>query len=594
MRYLLLTYLFLVSVGGHAQLVDDFDSNTFPDSPLWTGDTPDFMVNEDGELQLDAPESGISVLFSEVNFADDTITIGLDFRLEFDPSGSNQLRIYYLLDSPDLATASGYYFEMGQTGSDDAIDFYRLDDGIETQIGSGSMGAVASEPAVRLLLTIYPSGLQIFSADYTGGGFLEEDVVINDSNYAISESNYFGLLCRYTTSRADLFYFDNIVVDLFAEDTTAPEAISAQVVGPTSVLVTFDEQIEESSAVDIANYSIAGRTTTAATLDPSSPTQVTVDFAEPFSASGSFDLTVSSIADIGGNVMIEPAIFSLNYARKPIAGDILINELLFAPLNGSEDFVEIYNTTDDFIDLAGASLGNSTKTDNQLKTILPNTVIEPKGYIVFTEEKALLAETYENTVAEVIIEQDIPDYNNSDGNVLLTDQNGETLDSYDYDEDHHNALLSDVKGVSLERISPILDSNTPDTWTSASAAVGFATPGTQNSASVPELVVEEQFEFVDKVFSPDGDGDRELMVLGYNLDKPGYVANIDIRDIGGFLIKSLKSNETLSASGLITWDGIDENGKIANIGMYIIVGEVFHLDGDVVPLKKVCVLAGNL
>lgn len=593
MRHLLLTYILLFALVAKAQLVDNFDSNTFPDEPTWTGDTDDFRVNENGELQLDAADGGTSTLFSAVSFPEDTVTVRLSFRLDFDPSGSNQLRVYYLLDGTDPALANGYYFELGQTGSDDALTFYHTASGEATQIASGSMGAVASEPAVNMLITLYPSGLQTVEVAYDGGSFLVEDAIINDNSFAISESNYFGLSCSYTASRADLFFFDNIAVDLFEEDRQAPEVLSVSVTSPTTILATFDEPLDMATAENTSNYRIGSTTPSTATAG-TNPTEVTLAFAQPFSSRSSFDIAIEGIADINGNTMSAASVWELNYARKPMVGDIVINEILFASEGGSEDFVELYNTTEDFIDLSGAYLGNSTKTNGQLTLIEEGILIAPTGYAVFTQDKELLIENHENTNAAVTYEQDTPDYNNSDGNVLLADELEAVLDSYDYDEDHHYELLGDVKGVSLERISPVLDSNDPETWTSASSAVGFATPGGVNSASIPNVEIEEQFEFVEKVFSPNGDGDKELMVLGYSLEKSGYVANIDIRDVGGFLIKSLKNNETLSASGLITWDGIDESGKLANIGMYIIIGEAFHLDGDVVPLKKVCVLAGDL
>jgi len=100
------------------------------------------------------------------------------------------------------------------------------------------------------------------------------------------------------------------------------------------------------------------------------------------------------------------------------------------------------------------------------------------------------------------------------------------------------------------------------------------------------------FTIVTSTFSPDQDGTDDIMILKYNLGKSGFVANITIHDAAGFKIKELSQNEFLSTQGIITWDGTDKEGNICDLGIYIVVGQTFHTDGDVLSFKKVTVLAG--
>ena len=93
------------------------------------------------------------------------------------------------------------------------------------------------------------------------------------------------------------------------------------------------------------------------------------------------------------------------------------------------------------------------------------------------------------------------------------------------------------------------------------------------------------------MFSPDGDGDGDRLLLIYDLEKPGYLANFKVYDVDGFEITEMANNQLLSTNGLIFWDGTDSEGNRANIGMYIIYGEAIHPDGDVKIFKEVCVLA---
>jgi len=102
---------------------------------------------------------------------------------------------------------------------------------------------------------------------------------------------------------------------------------------------------------------------------------------------------------------------------------------------------------------------------------------------------------------------------------------------------------------------------------------------------------EGEFELVTQTFSPNSDGDNDFLVINYKLEKPGYVANIKVFDDEGFEITQLVSNGLLAADGLITWNGTNAEGNISEIGIYIVLAELFHPDGDVKNFKKVCVLA---
>jgi len=166
------------------------------------------------------------------------------------------------------------------------------------------------------------------------------------------------------------------------------------------------------------------------------------------------------------------------------------------------------------------------------------------------------------------------------------------LDSFDYTEDLHFQLIDDTEGVSLERISFSVGTNDGRNWQSASQNTRYATPGYKNSGEITINSGDEMFIILNETFSPNQDGSEDIMILNYNLDKSGYVANIAIHDAAGFKIKELAQNEFLSTQGIITWDGTDSEGNISDLGIYIVVGQVFHTDGEVLNFKKTTVLAG--
>lgn len=594
MRYIfVINLLLLATITSYSQLFDDFDDGSFPEDPTWTGDVSDFKINEFGQLQLDAPEGGESTIFSPINLPEDTVSFAFKFNMDFNPSGSNLLRVYLALDGIDIETSSGYYLEVGETGSDDAIKLYRLVEGESVLLEIGQVGAVSTEPDVNMRIDVFPNGLWAILADYDGGNFLEEDIVFMEEELSVYGERYFGFGCKYTSSRTDLYFIDDVNVNIFQRDEVGPEVVEVNVVDSQSIEISFSEAVEETSVEILENFNILP-STIPVSVTIIDPTKVRINFSQTLPSDDSFTLEVSGVADLFGNVMPETQKFELNFARIPEKGDVIINEILFAPLGGDEEFVELRNLTDDFIDLSGVVLGNDTKPDGNIRAISEGIVMEPRGYIALTEEKQILETYYKTPSTANIIEMDIPDYNNDNGNVFVTNQFGQSLDSYDYDEDQHFELLALVKGVSLERKSPSLQTNDEDNWISASGQSNFATPGYENSANLSNINTEENLEFITKVFSPDGDNIDDEMLLGYNFDKGGYLATVEVRNVNGHLIKTILNNETLSTNGLIVWNGLDNDSKIANIGMYIIVGEAFHPDGDVLKIKKVCVLAGQI
>ena len=150
-----------------AQILDNFSDGNFDQNPAWVGDAANFIVNPAGELQLNATAEGQSVLFTPGNLPDSTIW-EFDVRLAFDPSNQNLVRIYLQLDQTDLLIANGYYLEMGETGSADAIRFFRQDAGVKTLLATVQPGLAASTPNLHFRVMRSSSGLWALEAATVG------------------------------------------------------------------------------------------------------------------------------------------------------------------------------------------------------------------------------------------------------------------------------------------------------------------------------------------------------------------------------------------------------------------------------------------
>ena len=181
---------------------------------------------------------------------------------------------------------------------------------------------------------------------------------------------------------------------------------------------------------------------------------------------------------------------------------------------------------------------------------------------------------------------------NAEGTVVLANPTGEILDQFEYNEDFHLSFLESVDGVSLERIDPNTDTQNPNNWTSASSAVGYATPGYINSQAFETSLATAQVTVEPKVFVP---GNRSaahqsFVTINYNLDKSGQFANITVYNQLGQPVADLGKGISLGASGFIRWDGTSYGGSVVRRGYYVVLFEVYDSSGNSQLIKETVVV----
>lgn len=275
-------------------------------------------------------------------------------------------------------------------------------------------------------------------------------------------------------------------------------------------------------------------------------------------------------------------------------GDILINEVLFNPYDEGEDFVELYNNTDDTIMLNNVRLATWDADLQKLKTVvaLPDSVfLLPQDYVVLTIDADAIYRYY--TVRyrlKVVVMKKMPAYSNQQGVVIVSLKDSTVIDRFDYTEDLHYRWLTDVEGVSLERRSFEEPTNSAANWHSAAKPAGWATPTYKNSQAFGMVVSDDAFGIEPELFSPDNDGYNDLLTITYSIQESDMFSNITIFDEQGRLVKALQRNAWLGTNGSFVWDGSDENGNRCRIGNYVIYIEVYNAKGNMQTIKKVVTL----
>lgn len=336
-------------------------------------------------------------------------------------------------------------------------------------------------------------------------------------------------------SRA-LLVFDEVLGSTFAENAGSFEVLSGN------------------ASLTNAGFLNEGRETVALTFDRI--------------PQGSLELKIYGAADCSGNTGPDTTVI-FETLPEPLPGDIRLSEILFNPLPGGEDFVELYNTAHQRFNLKNwqlARLGTAGEITGHAVLSSRQTVIPENSYLAFTKNSAFLREHYPFT-GNILEVPQLPAYNNDAGTVLLLKPDSTVFDRFTYSEKMHAALIQNPKGVSLEKVSFEPGRNE---WVTASSDAGFATPGAPNSRGEHELT-ESFFVAEPLVFQPD----TESTWLTYRLAGGELYAAITVLDRHGRPVKVLARNQLLGTNGKIAWDGTGDHGRLLPSGYYVFSIDVF-------------------
>ena len=191
----------------------------------------------------------------------------------------------------------------------------------------------------------------------------------------------------------------------------------------------------------------------------------------------------------------------------------------------------------------------------------------------------------------IFVINQLPSLPDDKGNIVLLNSQGSIIDEMVYDEKWHFALITTREGIALERIDASLPAQNKNNWTSAASDAGYGTPTYQNSQYKSFQSLQGSIEVVPGIFSPDNDGRDDLCFVHYRLAMPNNVANITVFDINGHVIRILSQNATLSQTGFLQWDGLDDKGRTPPAGAYIILTELFDLQGNRKNFKNIVTIA---
>ena len=591
MRAIGLIFFFTtLSLSGLCQLNEDFSDGNFSINPDWGGDTSEFLVNGNFNLQLNAPSAtDTSYLSVEIGTLDFSSNINWEFyvKMDFSPSNNNNFRYYLTSNNNNLeGYLNGYFIRVGENGSLDKLKLYRQDGLATTLLASSLHGAFGVNPEFRVQVNRDVNGNWEILCDSTGGTNFTYELGATDVNHTFS--NFTGLWSKHTSSNNDNIFFDDISINgNIVVDSLSPFIQNSIIKSSNSIELQFSEPLDN-SVFNINNYSLITNQISNPTIINTSTGGYEVFFQESFTGNQTVRLAIKDIYDLAGNFLIDTLDIVVPDTAK--RGEILINEILFDPFSGGSDYVEIINTTTRSFDIFNYFIADYDNGISNLKKINQHFTIGPKQLVLFTEDTLATIADYGTNNPSRFVEMDLPSFPNDSGTVYLLNIDSNTLDKFSYEDDYHFELINDPEGVALERF--LLDSNVDPSlaWHSAAENIGWGTPGLVNSQYYLIEPTNATFEALNEVFSPDNDGYQDVAIFSYNLPQIGMVGNASVFDNRGRLIKKILNNELLQLKGQFSWDGVNQFGQKSPLGIYLIHFECFSTDGKILNFKTTTTL----
>ena len=385
-------------------------------------------------------------------------------------------------------------------------------------------------------------------------------------------------------------------------DLKKPSLKRITVNGISEIILIFDKSMNITEVTNSEIYSIRDNYDKVEKITALPPNYSSVKIDLPFEMIDNVTYTIDIISppkDYSGNELSAKNYANFSLPQNPDIGDIIINEILFDPLPGGTEFVELFNFSEKCIDLKDLYITNTAPggtESNSTEQIFPGSfLLFSKEYILITENSFDIISRYNCPFPDRIIDvANLPSLNDKNGEIFLINRWENIIDELHYTENMHHSLLANNEGVSLERISSEGSSLSISNWHSASSSTYYASPGFKNSQSIQNIQTKGNVVLSPEIFSPDNDGYNDVLQIKYDFGKNGLAGSVRVYDANGRLVKELLNNGLFGSTGSFFWDGENSKNGISPVGIYIIYVEVFDMSGKVYKYKNCCVLAKKI
>lgn len=298
-----------------------------------------------------------------------------------------------------------------------------------------------------------------------------------------------------------------------------------------------------------------------------------------------------SLIDFAGNRAVDHEFEIALFDTVEYRNEISITELLFNPIPGTYDFVELYNNSEKFINLEQLILANRDSISNDVGTFVRiasrPTLFAPHSYAVISADATYYKTMHAcNTEGLFVTLSNMPSFPDTQGSVIIQNIWGTTIDSLTYSETWHSKHLKKFEGVSLERLDLLKPTPHSSNWKSASTLANSMSPGCPNTqqASCESILVQVEKAYI----RPNTDGNADELILSYTADAADKTAHMYIFSFEGELVRHAVNNKLMGTQGVLSWDGTSSNQELVPPGIYIVYVEILEQGSRVFHKKFSC------
>lgn len=528
--FILLIICILCPIFLFSQIYENFDDGNMGYNPTWQGDTTDFAINSNGQLQLNATQAGasaISVQLDSIDVWQQNMEWCFQIRLAFSPSNNNFARFYVLTDTSDLKSTNlhGFYLQFGENLTQDAIELFYTDGQQTISVLRGTEAFIANNFELKVKLIRTRAGEWSLYVDETNLNWyrLQATATFNPQFSAKAA----GIYCKYTVGNSNKFYFDNIYIGPQRLDSIRPWITACYGQDDFRTIVVSFSEIVDDSGLKPENYKIQENNVYPIDCEYLFPDyqKVMLFFSNTFEEDRSYHLRVSEVKDLAGNSNNDTLVSF--HCHKIKRNDILIHEIMADPTPTiglpPVEYVELYNRTEGklLLDNWKIQLGKTLKK-------LPEITLDAYDFAVITDDdnveqlSAFCQNIYPLSSLSITDGgQDIILYNNYD----------EVIHVVSFKNSWHRNGIKRDGGWSLEMMDTRNPCSGEENWDSSTDASG-GTPGRANSTAhenndyeIPVMLSATVMDsnllrvhFSETVFIPNNPHNPSVFSLDHNLN----------------------------------------------------------------------------
>lgn len=293
---------------------------------------------------------------------------------------------------------------------------------------------------------------------------------------------------------------DDITLYAAEGDFFPPQALEPKVINTNEIEIRFSEPVSTLSALEPTNYIFIDEPNVIVTsVVLTEPDLVTLILDPGISIGKYYDLEIANIEDLAGNIMTTSIV---ELIHNPLTEGLVITEIMYdeppVEQNDNLEFIELYNSTDNPIELGGLRIKGGIASGK-----LPEFTLQPNAYWIIAKNASAFTAFF-----------NVPAHQWMGAN--LSNDEPETI--YIQNTNHHSGIAVDSLtytigapwpegaaglGFSMELIDPLADNSDPINWRNCTNYFGeyqgyeiYASPGTgPSNLSIEEELLVKNIDF---------------------------------------------------------------------------------------------------